>query len=70
MDRISEEIAVLVKQDPKAWRHEYQRRTGQRFDRLEDGPEADAKRKNAEQVWALLDEIAAQMLPVPAQAAG
>ena len=61
MERISGEIAELVKARPRAWRHEYQRRIGQRLDRIEDQKEAKALRKNADRVWALLEELVSEM---------
>lgn len=70
LDRLATEVAALVKQRPQAWRPEYQRRNGQRLDQLGDGPGAAAKRRNAEQVWALLAEIAAQMQPAASAADG
>lgn len=70
LDRLAKEAAALVKDRPQAWRHEYQRRNGQRLDRLEDQPDSAARRKNAEQVWAVLEETAAQMLPAQTRPAG
>lgn len=70
MKRIADEIAVLVKARPRAWRHEYQRRIGQRLDRIEDQKNAAELQENAVQVWALLDELVSEMAPETAPAVG
>lgn len=63
LDRIADALAALVRDRPHAWRNEYQRRNGQRFDRILSGKEGREQRKNADQVWALLDELASGLQP-------
>ena len=63
LDRVAEALAALVKERPYVWRNEYQRRNGQRFDSIPSGKEGRAQRKHADQVWALLDELASGLQP-------
>lgn len=63
LEACADEIARLVKIRPRAWRRDYQRRNGQRFDQLPPGKEGQAQKKNADQVWGLLEELAAGLLP-------
>lgn len=66
MERIAGEIAALVKAEPRGWRLEYQRGTGQRQDRVEDQLDPEAKRANAVRVWALLDDLIGELAPATA----
>lgn len=68
METLAGKIAARVKAEPKGWRHEYQRRIGQRLDRIEDQPNAETLGENAAQVWGLLDDLIAEMLPARAAA--
>ncbi|TDK50893.1 hypothetical protein [Antarcticimicrobium luteum] len=63
MEDIAGEIAALVKAEPRGWRLEYQRRTGQRQDRIEDQKKPQVLRQNAARVWTLLDELVRELAP-------
>lgn len=63
MEEIAGEIAVLVNAEPRGWRLEYQRRIGQRLDRIKDQPNPEALKENADRVWTLLDDLIGDMLP-------
>jgi hypothetical protein len=63
LEQLAEAIAGLLKVRRFAWYHEHLRRSSMRFDCLEDEPNHEQKRKNADQVWALLDEIVALLVP-------
>lgn len=63
LEGCADEIAQLVKKRPRAWRRDYQRRNGQRFDSFPEGREGRAQKKNATQVWALLDQLTAGLCP-------
>ncbi|MDK3020804.1 hypothetical protein [Pseudodonghicola flavimaris] len=69
LERIAGDIARLVNAQPRGWRLEYQRRIGQRLDRIEDQKDTEVLRENATRVWALLDELIAELLPPKAAAA-
>lgn len=66
MEDIAGEIAVLVKAQPRGWRLEYQRRTGQRQDRVEDQKNPEVLRQNTAKVWALLDDLTTELAPATA----
>lgn len=64
LEQLADDIARLVKQRPRAWRRDYQRRNGQRFDAASGGRDGRAQQKNAEQVWSLLGDLATGLQPV------
>lgn len=69
MEEIAGEIAALVKAEPRGWRLEYQRRIGQRLDRIEDQKNPEALKENADRVWALLDDLIEELVPATVAAA-
>lgn len=66
MEGLAGEIAARVKAEPRGWRLEYQRRIGQRQDRIEDQENPEVLRRNAAEVWALLDDLIKELTPATA----
>jgi len=63
MEQIADEMAILVKQRPRAWRRDYQRSIGQLLEMAGTDDEAKKAQENADQVWAFLQQLIAEMTP-------